>query len=300
MGPRRSITRPLVIAGLVLFSFAVIWTVTLTRQPVHEGRTVSGWSLDLLSPSYSRRTNATAVLKSFGPAAVPILVRQLKRRDSWLREPFLSVSSQLPVSWRRAFIRSFQPFRSREERLAAATALVLYGTNVPVDVLFDTLRHPDRQLAGQAAAALGGYGAGAVPGLTSVLRESDPQLLRLACYAISQMGPTAAPAAPQLAALLADPDPQTMAMAAHALGTLGPASIPYFVLALDHPQPRVRERAVVGLGQFRFVATNAIPALEPLLEDVDPGVRRSVALALRAIAPRRFSEFDAGHPVREF
>jgi HEAT repeat protein len=300
MHRRRVITQSLLGVGLVVLALGLIWTLTLNRQPLREGRTVTDWSLDLLSPSPSTRTNAALVMKSFGPEAVPFLTRQLERRDSWLRDPFLSVSSQLPVSWRRAFVRAFQPFRSREERLAAATALVFHGTNVPVDLLLEVLRYPDRQLAGQAAAALGGYGAGAVPGLTIALRESDPQLQRLACYAISQMGSTAEPAAPQLAALLADPDPQTTAMAAHALGMIGAASIPHFVLALDNPHPRVREKAAVGLAQFRLAATNAVPALELLLEDEDTGVRRAAALALHAIAPRRSDEFGARHPSRDF
>jgi HEAT repeat protein len=288
------------VGGGVLISLGVIGSLTLDRQPAHDARTVREWSLDLLNPAHSTRTNAARVLQSIGPEAIPPLVRQLHRRDSWLREPFLAVSSQLPVSWRRAFIRSFQPFQSRDERLAASTALVLFGTNVPIDVLLKTLRNPDRQLAGQAATALGGYGSGAVPGLTAALRESDTQLRRLACYALSQIGQTAEPASQHLAALLSDPEPHTMAVAAYALTTIGPSSIPYFVDALQHPQPRVREKAAFSLSQFRAAATNAIPSLELLLDDEDPAVRRNVILALRVIAPHQFDEFGARHPPRDF
>jgi len=250
MNRRRVITGILLVAGGILACW-VMSAPWLSHQPAHDRRKCTQWSLDLLSPSHLTRADAARALQSMGPDAVPLLVRQLHRRESWLRSPVLAVSSRLPVNWRRAFIGFWQPFRPREERLAAATALALFGAQVPVDPLLETLlRSPDRQLANWVATALGGCGAAAVPGLTAALEDPDPEIRRLACYALSQIRRPAAPAAAHLAHLLSDADLQLMASAAHALTTIGPAAIPHFIQALDHPEPRVREKAAFSLSQL--------------------------------------------------
>ena len=289
MGRRRRIFVGLfVVAGAALMCW-VICEVWLHRQPVYEGRTVTEWSLDLLRPPLSTQNEAARALQNIGPeAAIPPLSRQLGRRDTWLRAPFLAVSSQLPPSWRRAFVRFYQPFRAMDERLAAVHALALFGTNAPVDLLVATLRDPERQLANQAAFALTRCGPNAVPGLAIALGDPNPDVRSLACSTLSRIGRPAAAAAPELAALLSDPDPQLVAMAAHALATVGPASVPHLIQALDHPLPLVREKAAFALGQLGYPARSAVAELERSLEDENPGVRKQARAALRAIAPRQY------------
>jgi HEAT repeat protein len=288
MGRRRRILLAVLAGvGAVLLCW-VVGSVWLDRPLVYEGRTVTEWSLDLLSPEPSVRTKAAHTLPAIEPSAVPALSRQLQRRDSWLRNPFMAVSSQLPVSWRRAFVRFYHPFRAMDERLAAVNALALFGTNAPADLLIATLRDPERQLANQAAVALSRCGPAAVPGLTLALRDPNPEVRSLACSTLSQIGRPAASAAPELAALLSDPDPQLVALAAHALTTVGPEAVPHLVAALNHPLPMVREKAAFALGQLGYSARSALPALEQSLEDENPGVRKYARAALRAIAPRQY------------
>ena len=287
MGRRRILIAVFAVvgAGLVCWMVGSVW---LSRPPSYGGRTITEWSLDLLSPSLAARTNASQTLQSIGPSALPPLSRQLQRRDSWLRHPFMAVSSQLPVSWRRAFVRFYHPFRAMDERLAAVNALALFGTNAPVDLLITTLGDPERQLANQAAVALSRCGPAAVPGLTIALRDPNPEVRSLACSTLSQIGRPAATAAAELAVLLSDPDPQLVALAAHALTTVGPEAVPHLVAALDHPLPLVREKAAFALGQVGYSARSALPALERSLEDENPGVRKYARAALRAIAPRQY------------
>jgi HEAT repeat protein len=284
------------VGGILLL--AVICSLGFNRELTHDGRTVTEWSLDLLNPVNPARSNATLALRSIGPEAVPALGRQLRQRDSWLRVPFMEVSSHLPVKWRRTFIRYCQPFRPINERRAAVIALELFGTNVPAELFLETLRDADRQLANQAASALVHYGPGAVPGLTLALQDSNPEVRQLACSTLSQIGRPAASAAPQLVVSLSDP--QIMAMAAYALTRIGPHAVPYLAQALEHPQPRVREKAAVALGQLGPSARSAAPGLERLLEDEDPAVRKQGGTALRAVASRRHDEFGARHPSHDF
>ncbi len=288
MGRRRRILIAVfAVVGVALVCW-MVGSVWLSSPPSYDGRTITEWSLDLLSPELAARTNASQTLQSIGPSAVPTLSRQLQRRDSWLRKPFMAVSSRLPVTWRRAFVRYYRPFRAMDERLAAVKALALFGTNAPADLLVITLRDPERQLANQAAVALSRCGPAAVPGLTIALRDPNPEVRSLACSTLSQIGRPAATAAPELVALLSDPDPQRVALAAHALTRVGPDAVPHLVEALNHPLPMVREKAALALGQLGYSARSALPALEKSLEDEHPGVRNCARAALRAIAPRQY------------
>jgi hypothetical protein len=286
MGRRR---RQLLIALAALVVTLLCWifiSVWFNRPPVYEGRTITEWSLDLLHSSPDRRTNAARVLETVGPDAIPALSRQLERRDSWLRAPFVAVSSLLPARWRRAFVRFYQPFRAMDERLAAVYALGLFATHAPVDLLAETLRSPERALANHASVVLARCGPAAVPPLTAALRDPNPEVRSLACSTLSQIGRSAAPAAPALVGLLSDPDPQLAAQAGHALVMIGPTAVPHLTQALDHPQPRVREKAVSALGQLGFPARSAIPQVERLLADPDPAVRKHARTALQALTPR--------------
>lgn len=288
MGRRRRIfIAVFAVVGVALVGW-MIGSVWLSRPPTYGGRTITEWSLDLLSPELAVRTNASQTLQSIGPSAVPALSRQLQRRDTWLRKPFMSVSSRLPDTWRRAFVLYYHPFSAMDERFAAVNALALFGTNAPVDLLVIALRDPERRLANQAAVALSRCGPAAVPGLTIALRDPNPEVRSLACSTLSQIGLPAATAAPELAALLADADPHRVALAAHALTRIGPAAVPHLVEALNHPRPMVREKAALALGQLGYSARSALPALEKSLEDEHPAVRNSARAALRAIAPRQY------------
>ncbi len=295
---RRLFAGSLAVSGvLFVLGISPLW---YPAPLTHRGRTVTEWSLDLLSPAAPMRSNATQVLQNFGEAAVPSLRRQLRPRDSWLRIPFIKASGHLPTGLRRAILRYLQPYRPRDERAAAVAALSLLGTNAPLDLLFGILRDPERRFANQASLALGRYGPGAVPGLSLALRDPDLEVRCLACSALSQIGPAAAPAVARVAALLSDSPPQIMAVAAHTLATIGPPSVPYLTQLLEHPEPHVRDKAVIALGQLRYGARDSLPVLERLLEDEDPLVRDHVRAALHAVAPLEFDEFGTRHPSASF
>lgn len=285
---RRILVVLIAVAGVGLLCWAIL-SVVLRPEPEYHGRTLTDWSLDLLTASAVTRSNTIHVLQTLEPeVAVPALSRQAQRRDSWLRRPFMAVSHRLPLGWRRAFINYHQPFRARDERLAALKALALFGTNAPADVLIQVLRDPDPHLANQAAVGLAGCGPSAVPGLSGALRDPNPRVRSLACSTLSQIGPPAAPAAAQVAGLLTDADPQLVAQAVHALTTLGPAGVSHLLPALQHPLPAVREKVAFALGAMGPSARGAVPALERLLNDEDVGVHEQARASLRAIAPRAY------------
>jgi HEAT repeat protein len=272
------------IALLAAVGFLALW---FWPEPeiLYENRTVTEWSLDLLSPQVAVRNNATVSLRAIGPEAVPALVRQLERRDSLLKRPFIALAPQLPVSWRRKFTGTMRPFEPSDGRLAAAMALSLFGTNVPVEPLLRRLRDVEKGVAAQAANSLAAIGPTSLPGLIEAADDSIPWVRAMACQALSQLGSSAAPAAEVLSRRLSDGELQIAAQAANALRNIGTPAVEHLISALNHPDPRSRYHAARTLVAIGRPARTAVPALIVAARDSDPSVKREARSALRILAP---------------
>src|SRR6185503_18829487 len=151
----------------------VVFNALGKPEPVYRGRTVTAWARDLNNPDPLVRSNATEAVRALGPEAAPALARTLGKRDSLFKKPFLAFAPRLPVTWRQKLSRVLKPFNATADRLGAVQALGLLGTNAPVQPFLKALRDPDRQVSALAAAALGGIGAPAVPGLVAALDDPD-------------------------------------------------------------------------------------------------------------------------------
>jgi HEAT repeat protein len=68
--------------------------------------------------------------------------------------------------------------------------------------------------------------APAVPALMGCLTDRDPEVRRLAAYALGEIGPPAAKALPALKQLLGDEDRAVMMQAANSCRAIDPKSIP--------------------------------------------------------------------------
>jgi HEAT repeat protein len=270
------------LVGLVVF--LLVWGGRV-REPVYEGRAVSEWSMDLISPRPELRSNATEVLLEAGTDAVPALIRQLRRRDSVLKRPFIAVAPRLPVSWRRSFLRFVRPFNPADERKAAAAAMRLMGTNAPVGPLLRALRDRDPQVASFSAVALGSVGRASVPGLIEALEDPQARIRSLACYGLGLMGPEAAAAVPGLSERFLDGEMQIAEQAAWALARIGEAAVPELVLKLGDPEPKARVLAARTLGQMGRRAKGSLSALLVAAGDSEATVRNEAREALQRVSP---------------
>jgi HEAT repeat protein len=282
--PRR---RRLWIGGVILLlaiglMIALFWP---EPEPLYDDRTIAAWSLDLISLDATARSNATVVLRAIGPEAIPPLVRQLDRRETLLKRPFVVLAPRLPVTWRRKFIGTMQPFHPADERLAAATALALFGTNSPPAPLLGRLRDVDSRVSTEAANALAAIGPAAVPGFIEALDAPEPRVRALACYGLSRIGRGAVEAAPALVRRLSDRELQIAGQAANALLRIGPAVVPELTEALSDPDSTTRYHAARTLGALGRSARSAVPALLEAARDTDPVVSREARNAIRIVAP---------------
>ncbi len=87
-----------------------------------------------------------------------------------------------------------------------------------------------------AADSLGKIGPEAVPRLSDLLQDRDPEVRQVAARILARIGPDAAAAVPDLIELLQDPHPQVRRAAVRALGQIGPqagAAVPALLQLLD-------------------------------------------------------------------
>jgi hypothetical protein len=82
----------------------------------------------------------------------------------------------------------------------------------------------DQPMKETAADALARIGTAAVPQVTVMLSDPNPELRKRAAHILAQIGPDAKIAVPELINRLRDEDEDVRKAAAHALGQMGPAA----------------------------------------------------------------------------
>src|SRR5262249_8997362 len=107
-----------------------------------------------------------------------------------------------------------------------------------------------------------------------------------ACLALSEMGPQAKAAVPELTALLKDDEPEMRMEAVMALGEIGPDAkdaVPTLIAMLTDAPPAMRYASAFALGKIG--ADAALPALEGAEQQADPFLRLVAAWAVARLKP---------------
>ncbi len=150
--------------------------------------------------------------------------------------------------------------------------------------LIDLLKTSDTaDLQDIAAMALAGFGATAVPALTTLLEVERTRLL-----AVQTLARIREPACVEpLMQVLHDDDPAVRAAAIAALGSTRDRRIPHLLIeALQDPDAAVRQAAVTNLG-FRadlLPQVDLVVLIQSLLTDINPTVCQQSAIALSRLA----------------
>jgi len=268
----------------------------------------------------SVRLQAVTALGRIGPAAVPALVNVFKNDpDTEVRQeaarvfgsmkaddpgvlPALSTALQDSAdAVRGQAIQSLRQLTPADEALIKELTPVLADKNL--DVRLDAIRF------------LGGLGPAAVPPLVALLRDPEVKVRQRVIESLEEIRAPADVLFPPLAALLKDASATTRQNAVNILWRCGPQGVPLLrealkdmndlvrvaavwslhqalqqgyaepkemfpvlVPALQDPHATVRGGATVALSRF---GAQALPHLEGMLKDSDPGVRQYTVLALQ-------------------
>jgi len=153
--------------------------------------------------------------------------------------------------------------------------------------LIDSLGDEDESVRLDAAYALGGCGAPAVPALIEALDGSREDGSHPAAFALAAIG---TPAAAALVEALAHQDKTIRACAAYALGDIppgdtSPVAVEALTRALGDNSEWVRRNAAEALGAIGQPAPGTVAALETLLSDDLEWIRDNAVRALAKIGP---------------
>lgn len=244
------------------------------------------------------RAAALQTLAQFGVRAkdaVPAVIAALKDKDrsvSFLAVGTLGSIGGDSADARKALIELLESkdafFRGQA---AQALGTMTYSGKPPLEAipaLVATLRSGDNDLTTNAANVLGRMGPAAVPALIAATKEPQPELRRLALFALGFSASRSGEALNAIVAAMKDPDAGMRGQAAHSIqiGNVRQKSVvmPLSALLAD-PSVEVRYSAVEALKQFGADAIEALPALLKALSDPDLKVRTSASLAITAIGP---------------
>jgi HEAT repeat protein len=273
------------------------------------------------SVSNVRQAAAEALGQLGDTTAVPYLIPLLQ--DAYWRMP-KTVAAALGKLGDTTAIPHLIPLlqdRDPDVRKAAATALRQLGDTTAVNTLTPLLQDSDSDVRQAAATTLGQLGdTSAVPHLIPLLKDSDSDVRQAVAATLGQLGDTVA--VHSLIPLLEDTDLLVQHKARIALRQLivmttdsslisllqnnqhyvwlrakaelgqrdGATEIAQLIEQLQDIESDLddRQEAAKALGKFGDIA--AVPALLPLLQDIDENIRSAAADALGAL------KHDAGVP----
>lgn len=223
---------------------------------------------DRLAPMWSR-VEAANMLAKLGPRAapaVPELTAQLEK---------LRGEDTAPLQ--EAVVRALgQIGASARPVIPALTRAV--GRDFDLDLAV-------RRSTNQIIAA----GDSDVASLVLMLQSKEEGQRLRAAKSLGKLGPLAKAAVLDLTLVLADPDGDVRRTALSALrailGKVLPAdAIGVYVLDLQSPDEDIRYQAAKNIGRLGRDGASALQALQPLLTDPSPDVRRAAAEALLRIS----------------
>lgn len=186
----------LILAGLVLCPQIV--EAKDKKNPMYQGKSVSEWVGLLIFSKIDGKKKAMNAIKAIGEPAVPILIKNLNKRDGfyWVA----AALGELGEKSLAAVPKLIPRLNDKYERNAHKAYEVIRQIGPKgVPFLVKALKKERKFKAKMTLVKLlGTFGAGAkdaVPNIASLLRNKDPNMRKAASLALGNMGPTAAKAA---------------------------------------------------------------------------------------------------------
>jgi HEAT repeat protein len=206
------------------------------KRVIYKGRTVTEWVGKLVYSKIDDKKEAMRAIKAIGVPAVPILVKNLKKRGAFY--------------W-------------------CASALGQLGEkSVPaVPALISHLADKDQRNADKAYEVLRQIGVKSVPALIKALPKQKSFKGRVKVInLLGAFGQSAAEAIPKLAPGLSNKNPEMRQVTVRALGSMGPKAALAVVKYINHKKSYVRLSAASCLARLGASAKSAIPVLEARLK----------------------------------
>lgn len=271
------------IVGLLALLVVAAW-LSEPREPVQDGRALSLWLEELVSPFGERRDPARQAVMRLGTNAVPFLIRALQTPDPAFGSAATGSRKYLPRQLWVWVMRLARPRAGIDRRWPAAVALAALGPAAApaVPALGNAIHDRDPRVSAAAIEALRMVGPGGLKVVVEAMRTNDVTLLHHLAAAVGRAGPAAAEWAPQLVEVLFEVSPGGRFPVTHALKGLGGAAVPPLAERLHSDQAEIRELAVRTLRALIADDRAALQEVVRMSGSPDPVVRRGTLRVLGA------------------
>lgn len=281
--PMRRRTRVFItVAGLAVL-VAVVTLLSPDSEPRFEGRSLCQW---VRASGRGERAASERAFRAIGTNAVPTLLYWIRYEPSPLGRTVHTLAERLPGPLRP------NPTKSRGYRATdAVIGFSLLGPEgriaVP-ELVHLTMTSTTEGRIERCVEALCNLGPVALPGLLTIITNTQAKGRVAAIHSIGYSGTNFASAVPFLIKCLDDEEDGVACTAATTLGrlALSPSTvIPALAATLRSTNADCREYAAAGLLDFGAKAMPAVSALQAALLDPSPSVRVMATNALLEIAP---------------
>jgi hypothetical protein len=236
-----------------------------------------------------RKSEAQEEFRNRGADALRYLVNNTDIENMWfwiysrMLVEQLTAEQAMPV-----LLEAAEPGRPEAVRKAAVYFMAYYDTPQHADVLVPLL--DEEKLAGVAIRTLGKWAC--THAFDAIAQYLDDPLERRRILAVNALADLHDErAVPVLSGMLDDPVFTVRYAATKGMLGYGDYAVAWLTEALPEAPIRARRHMIQALGAMQ--ASEALPVLEPLVRDADPGIRSDAVRAIQHI--RQFE----GHPLPE-
>lgn len=274
---------------LVLLALLFVGGLRRPADPMCEGRRLSAWLADLVSPDALTRGAATNAVRRIGTNAIPALTAQLATPDPVLGRSATDARNYLPRGLWVFAMRLTQPRAGLERRWQAAAGLAALGAEAApaVPALARAVHDPDPRVSAAAIEALRGVRPVGLVAIVGALSTTNATLFAQLCSAIGRCGPDAAMVATQLVAALPDAPPFWRPHLHAALTAAGASAVGPLGRLLGEDQAALCDAATAALQAMIVEDYPSVKAVVALLQSPDAARRQG---AVRVLAGRTFWE----------
>ena len=250
-----------VVVGII-FSLATLW-----REPRIEGKSLSAW---LEENSLNACCGGTPVpkepLQKISAQALPHLLRMIQTKDSWLMAKLDELDDKL--DWVKLDLKM-----PRDRREMGALGFELLGASAAsaIPALTNLLEQGEPQIAPYAVAALGSIGPSAAAAVLRAMSHTNYAVRATAAYVILQVNhPDQSAVVNALIVSIQDANDYVRNTSFRSLGMITNQNarvIPVFLKNLESRDQRTRNICLWGLGNGGTNAAIAIPAILHWMND---------------------------------
>jgi len=266
---------------LVLAVGAVVYLNTTSADPRYDGMRLSGWLRDFDLTRLQLSSSAKEAVRQIGPAALPMIIGMLQRRDSYLKNRMMGNC----VEFRALGFRLTSAY-CYQVRAAAACQVLGPKAKAAIPALIAVVQGgtPANRNAIEALVAIG---PDAMMTLCGGLTNRAASCRAATIAALSEFGTNATGFLPALAAAVGDPDAMVRLKAVGAMESVGARGGAVVVAALTQAlrdeEATIRRVSVALLGSLGAKAKDAIPEVSQMIRDRDPEVSRVAVMSLKAM-----------------